>query len=408
MLTLLVLAWRNLWRNKRRTWITVFSVVFAVFLAMSLESVDRGSQEQMVGNVVGFSTGYIRIQDTLFKEEPSIDNTMFYSEELEKALLKEFPAIDYLVPRIESHALAAGETKSRVVLLMGIDPGHETRFNDVRHRLRDGSYFEEGSGSALIGQGLAQNLELGVGDTLVMLGQGFHGMTAAGKWPVGGIIHHPVPELNEMIVYLTIEDAQWFFMADDRLTSLMVTPRNPSRHKQLAGALSASPLLNDYSVYTWEELQPELVRTIAFDQAGTKIFLLILYVVIAFGIFGTVLTMTLEREREFGMLISLGLHRWKLGFVVFVETLIINGMGVLIGALLSLPVILYFYFNPIGLGAELESLMAEYGMDAVLPFSLDPRIFTEQGTMVFFISMVIVAYPLSRIMTLNILDASRK
>lgn len=408
MKTLLKLAWRNLWRNKRRTWIAIFSVVFAVFLAMTLESVDRGSQEQMVENAVGFSTGYIRIQDTLYREEPSIDNTMLYSEELEDNLHAEFPDIDFTVPRIESHALAAGKEKSRVVMAMGIDPERETRFNDVRHRLRAGSYFENDSGSVLIGLGLAKNLKLSVGDTLVLLGQGFHGMTAAGKWPVGGIIHHPVPELNEMIVYLTIEDAQWFYMADNRLTSLMITPNNLSRHKQLAKALNNSPLLDDFSVYTWEELQPELVRTVAFDQAGTKVILLILYVVIAFGIFGTVLTMTLEREREFGMLISLGLHRWKLGMVVFMEALIINAMGVLFGAVLSLPIILYFYYNPISLGKEMESLMAEYGMEAVLPFSLDPRIFAEQGVVVFVISMVIVAYPLLRVKTLNILDASRK
>lgn len=408
MKTLLILAWRNLWRNKRRTWITVFSVVFAVFLAMTLESVDRGSQEQMVENVVGFSTGYIRIQDTLYKEEPSIDNTMLYSKELEESLLAQFPNIEFVVPRLESHALAAGEEKSRVVMAMGIDPEQETRFNDVRHRLRAGSYFEHGSGSVVVGRGLANNLKLSVGDTLVLLGQGFHGMTAAGKWPVGGIVHHPVPEMNEMIVYLTIEDAQWFYMADDRLTSLMVTPQNLSRHHQLAKNMSASPLLDNFSVYTWEELQPELVRTIAFDQAGTKVVLFILYVVIAFGIFGTVLTMTLEREREFGMLVSLGLHRWKLGLVVFMEALFINAMGVFIGALLSLPIIWYFYLNPISLGQELESLMAEYGMEAVLPFSLDPRIFTEQGIVVFVISMVIVIYPLIRIKTLNILDASRK
>lgn len=408
MKTLLTLAWRNLWRNKRRTWITIFSVVFAIVLAVFLESMDRGSQESMVGNVVKFSTGFIQIQDALYKEEPFIDISMFFDVELEEYLVNEFPGVDYLIPRLESFALAAGEQKSRVAMVAGIDPEMEHRFNSIKNRLIEGEFFTQNEMEAVIGAGLAGNLGLGVGDTLVLLGQGFQGMTAAGKFEIAGIIRHPVPEMNEMMVYTKIEDAQWFFSAYDRLTSLIVAPVNPNRHARLANELKKSELLSDYKVYKWEELQPELVRTIEFDQAGTFIFLMILYVVIAFGIFGTILTMTLEREREFGVLISVGMHRWKLSAVIFIETLIINFTGVIIGMLMSLPVVIYFYFNPIPLGEELGNLMAEYGMEAVFAFSLDPQIFYQQGMMVFIISMLIVVYPVSRIISLDVLSAARK
>jgi len=408
MKLLLTMAWRNLWRNKRRTWITVFSVVFAVLLALFLESMDRGSQEMMVNNMVRFTTGYVSIQDTLYQEEPSLDNTMFYDEALKEFIESSVSGVSYTVPRLESFALAAGNEQSRVAMVTGIDPESEHKFNSIKDRLREGVFFGNYEAEAVLGVGLANDLQLSLGDTLVLLGQGFQGMTAAGKFVLVGTIQHPVPDLNGRMVYLKLEDAQWLFGTYDRVSSLMVTPDRPARHAKLATVLSDADELTEYTVYTWEELQPELVNTLAFDRAGTFIFLLILYVVIAFGIFGTILTMTLEREREFGMLISVGMHRWKLATVIFFETLLINFMGVMIGLVISMPLLLYFYFNPISLGEEMGALMAEYGMEAVLPFSLDPDLFIQQGKVIFYISMVIVLYPVMRILSLDVLKAARK
>jgi putative ABC transport system permease protein len=407
MRLLISLAWRNLWRNKRRTWITVGSVVFAVLLAMVLESMDRGSQEAMVRNVVQYSTGYVQVQDTLYFDEPNLDNSL----PLDDGLLAHIEALDgvaYTVPRLESHALAAGAERTRVAYTLGTDPEAEHRFNGIRDRMVAGDYFTGAPQEVVIGSGLARSLALGVGDTLVLLGQGYQGMTAAGKFAVAGLVKHPVPELDERIVLMTLEDAQWLYSAYDLLSYVMVVPQRVERHRQVAATLERSPALEDLRVYTWEELQPELVRTVEFDQAGTLIFLLILYVVIAFGIFGTVLTMTLEREKEFGVLVSIGLHRWKLATVLFLESLIINFMGVLFGMVLALPIMLWFYHNPIPLGEDMGTLMAEYGLEAVLPFSMDPRIFTQQGIIIFCIAMVVVLYPMFRVLALNVLDAARK
>jgi putative ABC transport system permease protein len=403
----LVFAWRNLWRNKRRTWITVLSVVFAVVLALFLESMDRGSQETMVNNLVRFSTGYVNIQDPLFQEEPFIDNTILWEEEQETHLL-ENDKIDYLVPRLQSVMLGASSDKSSVVYVTGIHPEYEHRFTEIKDRLVEGEFFNEQDMQVVIGAGLANFLEIGINDTLILLGQGFFGATAAGKFAVVGLLKHPVPDLNETLVYLKVEDAQWLFSADDRLTSVVPVPVRNRQYTQLVNELKQDEMLKEFSVYTWEELQPELLRTVKFDQAGTLIFLLILYVVIAFGIFGTILTMTLEREKEFGVLISVGMHRWKLGLVILLETLFINFLGVILGLIISVPVVMYFYFNPINLGSDLESLVAEYGLEPVLKFSLDPTIFYNQGIIIFCISMAIVAYPVARVLFLNILDVSKK
>lgn len=402
------LAWRNLWRNKRRTWITISSVLFAVLLALFLESMDRGSQEVMVQNVVRFSTGYAQLQDTLYHDETHIDNAMYCDDDCMEKILEDFPNLEYTVPRLESVALAAGDEKTRVGFITGIDYESENRFNNIGERLRDGHFFTGGEDEVVIGTGLARSLDLEVGDSMVVFGQGFQGAMAAGKFVVVGLVQHPVPDLNERIVFMPLHQAQWLFDAYDRVNHLKLVPQRLRHHQRVVDAINAHPDYEAYKAFTWEELQPELVQTIEFDQAGTLMFLLILYVIIGFGIFGTVLTMTLEREKEFGVLISVGMQRRKLAQVIFTETLIMNFLGVLFGLILSIPVLLYFYYNPIPLGEGLEDMMAEYGMEAVLRFSLDPQFFYQQAIIVFCISMAIVAYPVIRVFRLDVLKAARK
>jgi putative ABC transport system permease protein len=407
MWILIRLAWRNLWRNRRRTWISVGSVFFAVALSLILESMDRGSQEGMVRNTVRYSTGYIQLMDTLQKDEPSIDNAFELSEETQKALIQQYDAIALFVPRLESFTLAAGEERTKVSLIYGVDPQREHQFNEIGERMIEGELNDLGPGGVIIGAGLSRYLGLGIGDTIVYIGQGFYGATAAGKFEIIGIVKHPVPHLNEMLSMLSMEDAQWLFSAYDRYSGVFVVPKKEHRYDELVEQLRSDELLADLAIYSWEELQPELVRTLEFDRAGTFIFLLILYVVIGFGIFGTILTMTLEREQEFGVLISIGMHRWKLASVILFETLVMNFVGVLLGVVLMLPVIIYFHLNPISLGEDLESLMAEYGLEAVLPFSMDPQIFIQQASIVFVMSMVIALYPVMRVFRIKVLEASR-
>lgn len=402
------LAWRNLWRSKRRTWITISSVLFAVLLALFLESMDRGSQEVMVQNVVRYSTGYAQLQDTLYFDESHIDNAMYCDDECMEKILEDFPNLEYTVPRLESVALAAGDEKTRVGFITGIDYESENRFNNIGERLRDGHFFTGGEDEVVIGTGLARSLNLEVGDSMVVFGQGFQGAMAAGKFVVVGLVQHPVPDLNERIVFMPLHQAQWLFDAYDRINHLKLVPQRLRHHQRVVDAINTHPDYKAFQAYTWEELQPELVQTIEFDQAGTLMFLLILYVIIGFGIFGTVLTMTLEREKEFGVLISVGMQRRKLAQVIFTETLIMNFLGVLFGLILSIPVLLYFYYNPIPLGEGMEDMMAEYGMEAVLRFSLDPQFFYQQAIIVFCISMAIVAYPVIRVFRLDVLKAARK
>jgi putative ABC transport system permease protein len=400
------LAWRNIWRNKRRTLITVSSVMFAVVFALFLESLERGAHDVMIDNMTRFHTGYIQIQDYRFEGEPSLDNAFYYDDSL-SGQVTGLESVEYTIPRIETFMLAAGVEVTRGAFVMGIDVDREDQLNNLKDRLTDGRFFEPGDGTVVVTEGLAGRLNLATGDSLVLLGQGRFGMTASGLYEISGLLHHPTREMNNQLVYLSLPDAQWLLSADDHITALLVTPTRVRDVEPIAVQLRSELEDEDLAVFTWREMIPELVEALEFDRAQSRLMMGILYVVIGFGIFGTILTMTLERMREFGILLSVGMQRIKLAFVVFIETFFITILGVLAGFVLGIFPILYFHFNPIELGGDMEELVAEWGIEPIMPTAIAPDIFLWQGMMVFILTTIICFYPTIKILTLKILEASR-
>lgn len=404
----LKLAWRNLWRNRRRTLITVSSVFFAVLFALFLESLERGAHNLMVENMTGFQTGYIQVQDARFESEPSLDNSFYFDDPFAESVYGASEHIAWLIPRIETFMLASGDEITRGAMVLGIDPGAENRHNDLQSRLTAGRMMEPGDGSAVISEGLARRLDLAVGDTLVLLGQGRFGNTAAGLFEVGGLIRHPIREMNNQMVWLSLADAQWLLAAEGHITALLVTPDPPRLSGQVAEQLRATLPDEEYRVLTWQEMMPELLEALEFDQAQTRIIMGILYVVIGFGIFGTILTMTLERLKEFGILLSIGMQRVRLALVLFMESIFMGAMGVISGSAIGFLVVLWFNRNPIWLGDDMEEIFADFGFEPVLPTALAPDIFLWQAAVVFVMTLLICLYPSLKVLRMNVMEASRR
>lgn len=399
------MAWRNIWRNKRRSYINIASVLFAVLLAIAADSFERGSYELMIDNMVKFSTGYIQVQDVLYDEEPSIDNAMLYDEIL-KAKLDEFRGdIEYTVPRIQNFALAATDNRTRGAFIMGIDPESENRFNNLSENLVEGEFLKDGDQSVMLAAGISDILGLGIGDTLVLIGQGFQGTSAAGMYPVKGIVKLSLPEMNNNTVYMPIGAAQWFYGAEERITALVIMPVKPSQTTRLTNALNNNLDREWYVAHNWHHLLRDLLKLMKMDMAGSRMTIYILYIVIGFGLFGTVLTMMLERLKEFAMLISIGMKRYQLAIVCFFETLFMSFIGVIAGTVVTYPILLYFNINPIPLKGEMAELIVEYGFEAVMPTSVTPDIFIRQIIIVFLLALVIGLFPVYKVFRLKVVDA---
>jgi ABC-type lipoprotein release transport system permease subunit len=402
------LAWRNLWRNKRRTLITAGSVIFAVMLALVMESMNTGSHENMIANTLRFGTGYLQIQDTAYRETPSLDVGFDLSGSLLEHLNSALGNDAYAIPRIESFVLAAGEMDTRGAMVTGIVPELEDRMNGFLKFVQAGNPDDLKKGGVFLGSGLARRLSLQLNDTLVLIGQGYQGMQAAGKYPVLGLVAHPMEFIDNQMIYMHLDEAAWLFSMDKARSHWLIMAPNDNRAKEIKATFEQHLEGTSLTILHWEQLQPDLVKALAFDTVSGWVMQFILYVVIAFGIFGTILTMTLERQREFAILVSLGMKRQVLAMQCFFETLLISFLGVFAGLVLGFPVLLYFYFNPIPLRGGLSDLVKGYGMEPILPFSLSPSVFVLQGLVMLVLTLIITAYPVWRSFTFQILKSLRR
>lgn len=407
---LITLAWRNIWRNKRRTFITIASVAFAVFFATFMQSIQRGAWDHMLNNVVNFYYGYAQVQDASYWEEQSLDRALTFSPEL-VAELEAVPGVSGMAPRLESFALAAGEGQTHGVLVVGVDPEAENELTQLKDRLEEGTYWSGDAEGALVSVGVAERLEVAIGDTIVLLSQGYRGVNAAGKYEVEGLLRFGSPELNKRMVYLPRRPAEQFFGAEGLATSVALDIASKEDVPTVLTALESSIDTTKLAVIGWKEMIPELVEARELDAAGNNLVLIVLYLIITFGIFGTILMMTRERSYEFGVLVGIGMHRWQLSLVVWMEIVLLGLLGALLGTLISFPLVYYFAVNPIDLsvmGEEAVQTYEKFGMEPVLPALVDPSIFLVQGILVFFITTILALYPWLKIRRLQPIAAMRE
>ncbi|MEM1318677.1 MAG: FtsX-like permease family protein [Bacteroidota bacterium] len=409
MNTLIKLAWRNIWRNKRRTLITAASILFAVLFASLMESLQKGIWEQMVNNVVGFYYGFAQVHKNGYWDEQTIDNSFEWTPQL-AALPDKIPQLDAVVPRIESFALASYGNTTLGALVIGTNVEAEDQMTGLSGRmLPGGRYLRPDDRGILIAEGLAENLQLQTGDTLVLISQGYRGVNAAGKYPVRGLINFGSPELNKQMVYLPLAEAQWFYGAESRITSLALQIEQQEAVPDILQALKAELDEEAYEIMSWEELLPDIVKARELDAAGNYIVYAILYLIIAFGIFGTILMMSKERSREFGILTAIGMRRGKLAFTVWLETVILGLVGALAGILVSVPIVWYFNANPVRLDSgTYADTLDNFGFEPIFPTLLRADIFFTQALIIFIITSLLALYPMLKIRRLQPVAAMRE
>ncbi len=402
-----ILAWRNIWRNKRRSIITIVSITFAVFLACIMRSMQLGSYERMIENAARFYTGYIQIHQNGFWDDKIIDNSFEYDEGL-ISTIENTKGVEVAVPRVESFALAAYGTKTKGAMILGVVPDKEDQLTKVRDKLVEGSYLKEDDKSVLIGQGLSEYLNIGLGDTLVLISQGYHGANAAGIYPVAGIVKFPVPTQNKQTVYMPLKEAQWFYSLENQLTSISLVIDKADRVDKIVSDISSKVDTEALEIMGWKELMPDLVQGIEIDNISGKVMLWILYSVIGFGMFGTYLMMTAERMYEFGVMMSVGMKRIIMQFTIFLEMVMMTSIGVLFGIGISLPILIYYFNNPIYFSGESAEAFENFGFEAAYFFSLEPSLFYNQTYAIFFMSLLLGLYPLIIIQKLKPVKAMRE
>ena len=403
---LLILSWKNLWRNRARSLITMAAVFFAVILASVVSSLQKGVFDNLIRNVVSFYSGYIQVHLKGYWNDQVLENSFWIDDTARRAILRATD-ISALSPRLESFALASSADLTKGCLVAGISPVGEDRVTGLRSKLAAGAYLLDTDRAVLVADGLATRLKLGLADTLVLLAQGYHGAVAAGKYPVKGIVHFGSPELNDKIVFLPLQSAQQMFAAENRATSYVLSMNDPGDLKTAAAAVSAG-LGGEYEVLTWEDRMPEIKQHIRTDTASMSIITGVLYLLIGFGIFGTLLMMMVERRFELGMLQAIGMKKGRLCRLLLAESVLTVSVGCLLGILTSIPIVGYLHDHPIRITGEMGDIYKRFGFEPIFPTATDPAIYFRQGIIVLTIGLLLSVYPVINLIRMKPVAAMRK
>jgi len=401
------LAWRNIWRNKRRTLLTAASIFLAIFLALLVRSLQNGMFDRLIEISIQSYTGHIQVHKKGYWDDKDINNSMVISDTM-MMVISTTKNVDKTVPRLEYFALASFGKQTKGAMLAGTDPGKENALTHLVEKVTRGHYLNTTGKGILVGEGLASFLGLTTGDTLVLIGQGYHGVSAAGKFPVTGIIHFPSPQLNNQIIYLNLPTAQDFFGAENRITSLSVSLKDPDNINITISELSNRIHDGDFEIMRWDEIMVEVMQQLKAKTTTGMLIVGILYMIVGFGIFGTVIMMTNERIKEFGVIVSVGMQKSQLATIAVIEMIFIGLTGTLSGVAAAMPIMIYYHLHPIHMWGKMAQTFISFGVEPLMPLAVKPLFIFWNVIFILFMVLLTCIYPVRKIFKLRIVEALHK
>jgi len=407
-----VLAWRNLWRHKRRTWLTVGAMIFCNTLLVFLISLQLGSYQMMIDNTLSAFSGHIQVQHSAYHEEQKIHQSVPGVIALAQRV-RSLPGVQSVAARGSAFALASSEQRSFGIALTGVQPEFEAGVSTFPGLISEGRYLNDPNAKEIvIGAILAQNLKVGVGDELTFIGSALDGSFAAGVAVIVGIVETGFPDVDRAIAEVPLGWFQEVFAMSGaghsvvlRLPALDAVDSNVVQVRELL-ASDADLASEDLTVLDWNTLEPGLKQAIRSDMTSAWFMYAVLILLVAFSVLNTQLMSVLERTREFGVMLALGTRPTLLARLVGLETFVMAclglAIGVLLGALLSLYLSYVGFYYP-----GMEEMAAKFN----LPDRMYPQISWLSllwGPVTVFVGTMLAAiYPATRLFSLHPVAAMR-
>lgn len=403
----LKLGWRNIWRNKRRSIITILAVTFAVMLSIVMRAIQLGTYDVNIKHVVDLYTGYLQLQVPGYQKNPTLQKSFVFSEHLNRALIED-PRIIAAAPRIVGDGLVSFRDKSQGAILVGTSPEQERRVSKLADRVVEGRFLEESADDeVLVGEKLLENLSASIGDQIVVLAQGYDGSLGNLRFTIVGTLKTGMAQFDQSSLVMTLAAARDLFVMDGRVNTVAIRLEDLSAIQRVQESLASPADQEGLKVLAWNEVVPDFEQSIQLDNVSGILMLAILVIVVAFGITNTVLMSVTERFREFGIILSIGMQPRMLVTLVFLETIIIVLVGLALGNLLAIGVNLYFVNNPIVFTGDFEQIYAEYGFLPRIESTFRISSFLNISLSILGISLLAMLYPLAKVIRLEPLKGIR-
>jgi ABC-type lipoprotein release transport system permease subunit len=371
------LAWRNLWRHKRRTLITASSIAFGVLLCVTFTGAGDYFYTRMIDAGASMGMGHITIEAPDYNRAPSTQKRIAHADGLRQQALR-LTGVSDAVMRINGQAMFASARKSIAGMFIGIDPAQENQTNNLFLRsMIEGQMLQAADGDGIVvGVELARKLNLKLGKKIVYTSTDVHGEIVSAIARVKGIFKTGVAEVDSAVGILPLHSCQKLlgYQADE-VTLLAVLVKDQRLISQVRTTIAAQPAYTALEVLTWQQSQPDLASFIAVDRTNNHVSQFLIALLVAAGILNTMLMSVLERTREFGVMMAIGMSPLSLFMLVMLESLGLAIIGLILGTLISIP--WYFYMSTTGI-----DLADAYGSDVSLSgVLLDPvfkiRLFKE-------------------------------
>ncbi len=402
---LLRLAWRNLWRHKRRTWLTASAIAFSAMLLVFMITIQLGAYDMMIDTTLRVYTGQMQVQHSGYKDKPQMRTVVADAVAL-AAQLRERTGYQSIAVRAQGFALASSAERSYGVPVIGVQPEYERGVSTLPLLVKQGRYLADSRARELVvGSALARNLKLKIGDELTLLGSGRDGSVAATVLPVAGFFESGNPELDRRLVMMPLATFQeTFSMGDDAHLIVVSGPSYESIPQTKAMVRQVIAGRAGLLVLDWDELVPGIKQLIQTDMVQNWITYIALIVIVTLSIMNTFLMSVLERTREFGIMLALGISPLRLGIMVVLESMLLTLLGLVIGIAIGGGIAVWLHFEGFTFPG-MKEIYAQFGLPGVIYPILSVESFLLGPSVIFVFTLFAALYPALRIRKLQPVEA---
>ena len=402
---LLRVAWRNIWRNKTRTFVIVTAITLGLWGGIFSSAFMNGMTEQQIYSTIHTETGHIQLNEKDFLLNHDILKYISNADSI-AAAIKKITGVSSVSPRIQMMAMAATANSSAGIMINAVDPSLQKKVSDLYKQLIHGNYFEkDGNNSIIIGQQLADKLKAKIHSRIVMTLQTTGGDITYGAFKVIGIYRTHNSDFDKTSVFVRRQDLQRLInFKKEAASGITILLNNTDDTQSITAQLKKQ--FPDLQVQSWQQLSPMMQVMSGTMKQFSFIFVGIILIALAFGIINTMLMAVLDRTRELGMLRAIGMSPRKVFIMIILETIFLSLTGAIIGVLLSIGTISYFAHSGINLAIISEGINA-FGYSSMVYPSLGADFYIQLAVLVIVISMIAGLFPAMRAIRLKPAEAVR-